>query len=87
MVSREEIESDVLDALVDLGAKDASEFYEESGTIEDIDMVNDLGLNGVDFIELTMALEEALNVELDAESVGSCGLVSELIDYIEPLLQ
>jgi len=87
MTDRADIESAILEVLVDLGSGDASSYYDNDGTIEDIDIKQDLGLNDVDCIELTLALEDAFNVEIDTDTVISNPLISDLIDYVDQLLQ
>ncbi len=47
-------------------------------------LVNDLGLDSLDSVELTMALEEEFNVEINDEDAEKLVTVKQIVDYIQP---
>lgn len=54
------------------------------GTINDTDhLVNELGLDSLDSIELVMSIEEELNIELDDEQLDDVKTVKQLADALD----
>lgn len=54
------------------------------GTINDNDhLVNELGLDSLDSIELVMSIEEELNIELDDEQLDDVKTVKQLADALD----
>jgi len=43
----------------------------------------DLGIDSLDFVELTLAIEKELNIELDDEVVEKFKKLEQLIDYVK----
>ena len=46
-------------------------------------VVDDLGADSLDVVELVMALEEAFDVEIPDEDAESIRLVKDIFDYLE----
>ena len=53
----------------------------------DTDIMNDLGADSLDLVELIMTLEEEYGVSVTDESVYEHKTVGEIADYIESLLK
>ena len=52
----------------------------------DTDLMNDLGADSLDLVELIMTLEEEYGVSATDESVYELKTVGEVVDYIETLV-
>jgi len=66
----------------------AEQFDVDSDTItRDTDLMNDLGADSLDLVELIMTLEEEYSVSATDESVYEHKTVGEISDYIETLLK
>lgn len=46
-------------------------------------LVNDLGLDSLDSVELTMALEEEFNIEIDDEVAEKLVTVQQVVDFVQ----
>ena len=49
----------------------------------DAELIDDLGCDSLDGIELTMALEEEFNIEIQDADVGSVLTVSDIVKLVE----
>ncbi len=56
---------------------DASKITPES------DIINDLGLDSLDIVELVMTLEEKWNIVADDEDIKTLKTVADVVKYIE----
>jgi len=66
----------------------AEQFDMDEGEItRDTDLMNDLGADSLDLVELIMALEEEYSVSATDESVYEHKTVGEISDYIETLVK
>jgi acyl carrier protein len=66
----------------------AEQFDVEPETItRDTDLMNDLGADSLDLVELIMALEEEYGVSATDESVYEHKTIGEIADYIETLVK
>ena len=66
----------------------AAQFDKELETItRDTDMMNDLGADSLDLVELIMALEEEYGINATDESIYDRKTVGEISDYIESLIK
>ena len=64
----------------------AEQFECDPATITlDTDMVEDLGADSLDVVELTMALEEEFNVELPADRMNEVEVVSDVVRILKEL--
>jgi len=60
----------------------------EPGTItRDTDLMNDLGADSLDLVELIMTLEEEYGINATDESVYEHKTVGQIADYIETLVK
>ena len=60
----------------------------EPGTItRDTDLMNDLGADSLDLVELIMTLEEEYGISATDESVYEHKTVGQIADYIETLVK
>ncbi len=55
---------------------------EEDITLE-TSIINDLGADSLDVVELVMALEEAFDVEIPDETAEKINTVGDIISYLE----
>ena len=55
---------------------------EEAEVIPTASLQDDLGADSLDIVELTMALEEAFDIEIPDEDAEKIRTVSDAIDYI-----
>jgi acyl carrier protein len=53
----------------------------------DADLLNDLDLDSLDTVELTLALEEKFNVEIPDSELEGLGVISDAVDLIERKLK
>jgi len=53
----------------------------------DTDLMNDLGADSLDLVELLMALEEEYNISATDESIYEYKTVGEISDFIETLVK
>ena len=66
----------------------AEQLEVEPGTItKETDLMNDLGADSLDLVELIMALEDEYGVSATDESVYEHRTVGEIADYIESLVK
>ena len=56
---------------------------DESAVIPEASFLDDLGADSLDLVELTMAAEEAFDIEIPDEDVESIRTVQNAIDYLE----
>lgn len=76
-VSRSELWSRVHDVLV-------KEVHAPSSSITpQVDFMNDLGLDSLDLIELTMALEEEFGMEIEDEEAEKIKTMPQLLEFLE----
>lgn len=47
------------------------------------DIINDLGLDSLDIVELAMTLEEKWNLVIEDEDMGKIKTVADVVKYIE----
>ena len=47
------------------------------------DIINDLGLDSLDIVELVMTLEEKWNIVADDEDIKTLKIVADVVKYIE----
>ncbi|MDO4282087.1 MAG: acyl carrier protein [Clostridia bacterium] len=81
MMSREQIFEEIKGALVEvLGLEDDSNIKEEDN------IVDNLGADSLDFVELIMKLENIFNVKIEDEDVEKIITVEDLVNYIESIL-
>jgi len=65
----------------------AAQFEVDPGTItRETNIMNDLGADSLDLVELIMSLEDEYGVSVTDESVYEHKTVGEIADYIESLL-
>jgi acyl carrier protein len=65
----------------------ASELGVDADTItEDSHIINDLGADSLDAVELIMALEEAFDIEIDDDAAGDILTVQDILDYLETVV-
>jgi len=66
----------------------AEQYEVEPGTItRETDLMNDLGADSLDLVELIMTLEEEYGISATDESVYEHKTVGEIADYIETLVK
>jgi len=66
----------------------ASQFEVDAGTItRETDIMNDLGADSLDLVELIMTLEDEYGVSVTDESVYEHKTVGEIADFIETLVK
>jgi len=66
----------------------AEQLEVEPGTItKETDLMNDLGADSLDLVELIMTLEEEYGVSATDESVYEHRTVGDIADYIESLVK
>jgi len=66
----------------------AAQFEIDPDTItRDTDLMNDLGADSLDLVELIMTLEEEYSINATDESVYEHKTVGEISDYIETLVK
>lgn len=80
-MSREQIFEEIKGALVDvLGLEDDSNIKEEDN------IVDNLGADSLDFVELVMKLENIFEVKIEDEDVEKVVTVEDLVNLIENIL-
>ncbi len=50
---------------------------------DDINLVDDLGANSIDLVEIIMALEEEYDIQFDEDDSANLKSVNDLVAYIE----
>ena len=66
----------------------ASQFEVDPATItRDTDIMNDLGADSLDLVELIMTLEDAYSINVTDETVYEHKTVGEITNFIESLLK
>ncbi|MBR5137161.1 MAG: acyl carrier protein [Clostridia bacterium] len=50
---------------------------------DDANLVEDLGANSIDVVEVIMALEEEFNVQFDEDLAADMKTINDLVSYIE----
>ena len=79
-MTRSEIESKVCDILQEqLGVR-------RGQLITNISIVDDLGADSLDCIEIVMACEEDFGFEINESDIGKVKTIKDLVDYIESRL-
>lgn len=80
-MSREQIFEEIKGALVEvLGLEDDSNIKEEDN------IVDNLGADSLDFVELVMKLENIFEVKIEDEDVEKVVTVEDLVNLIENIL-
>ena len=65
----------------------ATQFEVEPGTItRETDIVNDLGADSLDLVELIMTLEDEYGISITDESVYEHKTVGDITDFVESLI-
>lgn len=65
----------------------ANELGVEPDTItEDSHIIDDLGADSLDAVELIMALEEAFDIEIDDDAASDILTVQDILDYLETVV-
>ena len=65
----------------------ASQFETDAANItRDTNIVDDLGADSLDLVELIMTLEEEYGIVVTDEEVYKCKTAGEIADYIEKLI-
>jgi acyl carrier protein len=65
----------------------ANELGVDADTItEDSHIIDDLGADSLDAVELIMALEEAFDIEIDDDSASEILTVQDILDYLETVV-
>ncbi len=49
----------------------------------DANLVEDLGANSIDVVEVIMAIEEEFNIQFDEEEAADMKTINDLVSYIE----
>ncbi|MBR2902384.1 MAG: acyl carrier protein [Clostridia bacterium] len=49
----------------------------------DANLVEDLGANSIDVVEVIMAIEEEFNIQFDEEDAADMRTINDLVSYIE----
>lgn len=53
----------------------------------DESLVNDLGADSIDILEIIMALEDKFNVQISSEQDSKFQSINDIVDYISPLFE
>ena len=62
----------------------AKQFRCEADTIsEDTNIIDDLGADSIDIVELLMAIEENFGITVPDEDVAGLHTVKDIMDYVE----
>jgi len=61
--------------------------YEEAELSEDKDLVNDLGIDSLDMVEIIMGIEEKFGLKIEDSEVAGIKTVGDLIRKAEELTQ
>jgi acyl carrier protein len=65
----------------------ANELGVDADTItEDSHIIDDLGADSLDAVELIMALEEAFDIEIDDDAASEILTVQDILDYLETVV-
>lgn len=65
----------------------ANELGVDADTItEDSHIIDDLGADSLDAVELIMALEEAFDIEIDDDTASEIQTVQDILDYLETVV-
>lgn len=65
----------------------ANELGVDAETItEDSHIIDDLGADSLDAVELIMALEEAFDIEIDDDAASGILTVQDILDYLETII-
>lgn len=65
----------------------ANELGVDADTItEESHIIDDLGADSLDAVELIMALEEAFDIEIDDDSASGILTVQDILDYLETVI-
>jgi acyl carrier protein len=65
----------------------ANELGVDADTItEESHIIDDLGADSLDAVELIMALEEAFDIEIDDDSASEILTVQDILDYLETVI-
>jgi acyl carrier protein len=65
----------------------ANELGVDADTItEDSHIIDDLGADSLDAVEIIMALEEAFDIEIDDDAASEILTVQDILDYLETVV-
>ena len=73
---------------MDIEARLKTIITQELGIAENLvvpgaNVVNDLGADSLDVVELVMAIEDAFKIEISDADVGKMATVKDVIDYVQ----
>ena len=60
--------------------------FSEAEVTLDSNLVNDLGADSLDLVELIMAIEEEFDLEIEDEAAEKCQTVQDIFDLVSKLL-
>jgi acyl carrier protein len=60
---------------------------DEDDITMETDLVNDLGVDSVDSVELIMALEETYDVSISDEDAAQLKTVGDVVEYVEKAIE
>jgi acyl carrier protein len=72
---------EVKKSLAEIMSKDEDDITMET------DLVNDLGVDSVDSVELIMALEETYDVSISDEDAAQLKTVGDVVEYVEKAIE
>ncbi len=75
-MSRQEIMEKLTEILKDRG-------FEVEGISEESKLVEDIGLDSLDLVDLTMDIEDAFSIQIPDEDLPKLDTVGKVVDYIE----
>lgn len=58
-------------------------FVEENEVIESASLIDDLGADSLDMVELTMAFEDAFDIEINGDEMQACKTVRDAVSLVE----
>lgn len=74
-MTREEVMAKLTGILKDRG-------FETAGITEDSKLVDDIGLDSLDLVDLTMDIEDAFSIQIPDEDLPKLDTVGKVVDYI-----
>jgi acyl carrier protein len=74
-MTREEIMNKLTEILKDRG-------FDTDGITEESKLVDDIGLDSLDLVDLTMDIEDAFSIQIPDEDLPKLDTVGKVVDYI-----